>query len=255
MAKGNTANLGGGKVKGGSRFPLYGLATARDWITKLVSKTHIEPQPQGVVFSGVVGSKGPTGEIKISALKQFGLIEGEKTSYNATDLARKINSAPDDEVVSLLRQAALKPPIFKQIFDTFIDDSVSPQKLRQRAADLGVHPDKTESCISIYVQTLEHAKLVSTEGDLIAHISVAEMNSAQEFAKSTSAKDGAPDEMGDDQPSTRDKDEEEDFGAGRPNSRQGSGRAVIHVNVNLDSSLDTDKLAKQLQLLRSYGAL
>jgi hypothetical protein len=34
-----------------------------------------------------------------------------------------------------------------------------------------------------------------------------------------------------------------------------SARSVIQINVTLDSSLDTEKLEKQLSLLRRFGAL
>ena len=34
-----------------------------------------------------------------------------------------------------------------------------------------------------------------------------------------------------------------------------SARSVIHVNVTIDSSLDTEKLEKQLSLLRRFGAI
>lgn len=42
---------------------------------------------------------------------------------------------------------------------------------------------------------------------------------------------------------------------GKGDINPGSARSVIHVNVTLDSSLDTDKLERQLALLRKYGAL
>lgn len=40
-----------------------------------------------------------------------------------------------------------------------------------------------------------------------------------------------------------------------PSEHAPSGRSVIHVNIELDSSLDTEKLQKQLELLRKYGAI
>ncbi|MBB5710186.1 hypothetical protein [Sphingomonas xinjiangensis] len=34
-----------------------------------------------------------------------------------------------------------------------------------------------------------------------------------------------------------------------------SSKAIFHVNVNLDASLDSDKLEKHLALLKRYGAI
>ena|SRR5947207_5442895 len=34
-----------------------------------------------------------------------------------------------------------------------------------------------------------------------------------------------------------------------------SARSVVHVNITVDSSMDTEKLLKQLELLKRFGAL
>jgi hypothetical protein len=47
----------------------------------------------------------------------------------------------------------------------------------------------------------------------------------------------------------------DDEGSSDPATPKGSARAIFHVNVNLDSSLDTEKLQKQLELLKHYGAI
>jgi hypothetical protein len=52
-----------------------------------------------------------------------------------------------------------------------------------------------------------------------------------------------------------DLQEPEDEDSSNPDAEAGSARAVFHVNVSLDSSLDTEKLERQLRLLRKYGAI
>lgn len=117
-----------GGRKGGAIFPRIALKDALVYARKLVSKTHTSPQPRDVIYSGVVGSKTGTGNIRISALKQYGFLIGDnKSNYSAGDLAKQISAAPDEELIQLYRLAALKPMIFKKLFDTFHGDRVTKQ--------------------------------------------------------------------------------------------------------------------------------
>lgn len=248
MAKGKPMPVG--VRKGGTRYPLYSLLEAVPWSRKLVSKTHLGPQPQDVVLAGVVDAKSSTGEIRVSALKQYDLMEGTSKAYQATTLAKAIASAPEDELKALLRQAALHPPVFRGLYETFHGDEVSIAKLRQRASDLTVHPDKVEACVQIYLASLEYAGLLTLVGDKAVHKPV----QAGAVLSSTEPNDTlSDDELGESSEEEPPESEVEDKqeipeGVSRP-------RAVFHVNVNLDASLDTEKLQKQLDLLKKYGAI
>lgn len=132
-----------GGRKGGSVFPRVALNDAIKYARKLVSKTHTSAQPKDVILSGVVGAKTGTGDVRMSALKQYGFLKGDtKSNFFADELAKKIAAAPPEELVPLYRQAMLKPTVFKKLFDTFHGDTISKAKLKQRAADLKVHPDE-----------------------------------------------------------------------------------------------------------------
>jgi hypothetical protein len=160
-----------GGRKGGSTFPRVALTDAIGYARKLVSKTHTAPQPKDVILSGVFGVRGPQGEIRISALKQYGFLKGDvKTNFSADNLAKKIVAAPSEELVPLYRQAMLKPTIFKKLFDTFHGDAVSKAKLKQRAADLKVHPDETSTCVDLYISGMVTACLVIVDGDQVTHL-------------------------------------------------------------------------------------
>jgi hypothetical protein len=212
-----------------------------------VSKTHLGPQPEAIIFASVVDSKTTSGEIRVSTLKQYGLMQGSSKAYDATPLAKAINSAPEEEIDAFIGESALHPPIFKGLFDTFHGDDVTRAKLRQRAADLKVHPEQTEQCVDIYVSTLVFAKLASLDGDKVVHRSAKSAaplqppEEPQDLTEETETRIGEGD-------STLDE-----LDSGDPQSL--SPRAVFHVNVNLDSSLDTDKLERQLALLKRYGAI
>jgi hypothetical protein len=140
-----------GGRRGGAIYPRINLEQAAKYAKRLVSKTHTGPQPSEVIFSGVLDAKGGTGQVRISALKQFGFVKGDaKAGFEASDDAKKMVSAPSDELIAHYRTAALRPKIFKALFDTFHGDNVSRGKLKQRAAALKVHPESVDTCLDNY---------------------------------------------------------------------------------------------------------
>jgi len=251
----------GGK-KGGTMFPRVSLADALIYARKLVSKTHTGPQPRDVILMGVIGSKHDKGELGMSALKQYGLMKGDtKLNFSAEELAKKIAAAPSDEAIPLYRKAALKPAVFKSLFDTFHSDTVSKAKIRQRAHDLKVHPDETGNCVDLYLSSMATAELVVVAGEQVTHVASADATSLA-VAANDGAEGAAMDaaERASEEPSNPPSD-----GSGAEGTEVTSladsrakvpaPRAVFNVNVTLDSSLDIEKLQKQLELLRRYGAL
>lgn len=246
-----------GGRKGGTVFPRVTLSEALTYAKKLVSKTHVGPQPIDIIHSGVVGAKSPTGDVRMSALKQFGLLEGDKQAgFIASEVAKKIVSAPPEDLQQLQQQAALCPKVFRTLFATYHGDVVSRAKLKQRAADLKVHPDETETCIETYVNSLELAGLVSVDGDQVSHIAANNV--------STVAASAIVDGANEDEPNGNDIVDEGDPNASSSTLAEKNGaseetanrpKAVFNVNVTLDSSLDTEKLQKQLELLKRFGAI
>lgn len=254
-----------GGRKGGSTFPRVALKDAIGYALKLVSKTHTTPQPKDVILSGIFGAKGGIGEVRISALKQYGFLKGDvKTNFSADDLAKKVAAAPPEELVPLYRQAMLKPKVFKKLFDTFQGDIVSKAKLKQRAADLKVHPDETSTCVDLYVSGMTIAGLVIVDGDQVNHV-------ASDFATASTAiaaveveLDSINEESGSEEPSEAEDSDGEGAGVAASGANddgkvigtgQSGPRAVFNVNVTLDSSLDIEKLQKQLELLKRFGAI
>ncbi len=261
-AKTDKKKMPKGGRKGGSIFPRIDLEQAVAYAKRLVSKTHTGPQPKDVVYSGVFDVKGATGNERISALKQYGFAEGDaKSGFEASRAAKLMAAAPLEELVKHYRKATLGPKIFKALFDTFHGDKVSRAKLKQRAADLKVHPDKVDACVDNYVSSALLADLIMADGDDYLHVSHADLaaGSAGGGADSddSEGKNLDPDaEIEAD--AERQREEESEHESERDAIDQSDApppRAIFNVNVSLDSSLDTEKLEKQLALLKRYGAI
>jgi hypothetical protein len=240
-----------GGRKGGKIFPHYSLKGALVWADKLVSKTHTAPQPVDVIRAGVVQAKSGVANMRISALRQYGLLQGGSAAINATDLARQIKSAPVEEKATYIKSAALRPDAFKKLFETFHGDAISIARIRQRSSEIGVHPDSAEKCAQLYVETVIFGGLAQREGDIITHHDAALLG--EELQDSTNPADESLEDMNGlelDRPRT-----EAEERLPPPGNSARRGGAAIQININLDSSLDTEKLQKQLELLRRYGAL
>jgi hypothetical protein len=239
--------------KGGTRYPKHSLDQVLPWAQKLVSKTHLSPITQDVLFAGVIGATSSTGEIKASSLKQFGLLEGRSNAYTATDLAKAINRSPEDELGPHLKDAALSPIIFKQLYETFHGDSVAISKIRQRAIELKVHPDLASECVAKYAATLSMAKLGVSDGSSFAHIERGATDASLPHRHELAPEN--PDLTNEDEPTDDASSEETAPTSDISQDDRIAPRAVFQVNVNLDASLDTEKLERQLKLLKQYGAI
>ncbi|MBK7564226.1 MAG: hypothetical protein IPI21_08025 [Propionivibrio sp.] len=112
------------------------------------------------------------------------------------------------------------------------------------------------------------AGLVTVEGEQVKHLASSDVATSSE----TRAEHETDPEMADDELGATDLDESGDNGtsvtengaderevtveahsSGHP--AQSGPRAVFNVNVTLDSSLDIEKLQKQLELLKHFGAI
>jgi hypothetical protein len=243
-----------GGRKGGTQFPRVDLKQAHEYAKKLVSKTHAGAQPEKIILKGVFDRAGPIGRVRASALKQYGLMEGEPTAYQASSLAKQMVAAPPDELRPLLQKACLIPKLFKNLFDTFQNDTVAKAKIRQQAMTLEVHPDTADECVKVFAASLEYASLAQAKDDQLM-IGRLEPKAIQEpeghegpdqegtqLAESTSEtltgeESGSPSELL----------------ATKPKGSATTSPA--RVNIDVDSSMDPEKLEKLLKLLKQYGAI
>ena len=160
-------NVPKGGRRGGTTFPRINLEKALAYGDKLVSKTHTGPLPEATILAGVFENTGGEGQVRVSALKQYGLLKGDKKAYTATELAQSINAAPAEEKSPLVQKAFLSPKLFQEIFTTFQDDTVSRAKIKQRAQALKVHPESADVSVGVFVESAVTAGLGVIEGDSI----------------------------------------------------------------------------------------
>lgn len=257
-----------GGRKGGRIFPRLGLKQALDYSKKLVSKTAVASQPEATILAGVFNNAGTEGKIRLSALKQLGLLEGTAAAYRATQLARDIEAAADEtEKKPLLRRAMLAPKVYREVFSTYQGDPASKAKIRSRVQQLGVHPDLTETCADLFMASAITASLATTDVDGIRLISAtdaaqSEMPEAEGTDSGLRGKE-APRRSN----AAAEMNQEEEHveallpqGGNQPDVSKATAprrrmAADITLNLTVDSSLDGDKLEKQLTLLHRYGLI
>jgi hypothetical protein len=117
-----------GGRKGGTIFPKINLQKALEYSKKLVAKTHVAPQPEDEILSGVFGNSGPEGKVRASALKQFGLMQGDAKAYEASRLAKDIDAALPNERSALLQSAVWR----RSCLTEFLTRSTATQCRRHR---------------------------------------------------------------------------------------------------------------------------
>ena len=263
----------GGK-KGGKQFPRVSLKEAVGYAKKLVSRTFTAAQPRAIIFKGVFNSAGTRGEERASAMRQYGFLDGTNEALTASQAARDLVVAIGDSQKSLLQQACLKPKVFNLLYSTFQGDKASAAQLRQQAVQNGVHPDTSDRCVELFIESALFAGLAAADGDQYQILSA--------ITRTVDPDDGAPNADAPDadiaelDTSVQQPDLPERGAAAtvppvsgttplsaatpQPSPQQPPNgvppaRSVIQINVNLDSSFETEKLEKQLELLRRYGAL
>ncbi|MGD0793241.1 MAG: hypothetical protein ABR920_15850 [Terriglobales bacterium] len=243
-----------GGRKGGALFPKLNLQKALEYSKKLVAKTHTGAQPEDVVLPGVFGNSGPEGKVRASALKQFGLMEGDAKAYHASQLAKDIDAALPDGRPLLLQRALLTAKAFNKIFDTFHGDTVSKAQIAKRAKELEVHPESADECAQLFIDSAITAEAGTMSGDAVALIA----------AGAAAAPAADPNEDDEAQGPERTEDEAAATAKAAAAAKSAAGGNIeparvnkpgLTVNLNVDSSSDPDKLEKQLKLLRDFGVI
>jgi hypothetical protein len=247
--------LMGGR-KGGTTFPRVNLERALQYADKLVSKTHTGALPESTILAGVFGSAGPDGQVRASALKQYGLMEGKRTAYKATELAKAIDAALDGEKLALLQKSLLSSKLFHKIFETYQNDTVSRAKIRQRAQALKVHPDSADECAGIFMDSAVTAGIATVTGDSITLLKAGAITAppaavdddkAGEFELADDPEPAQAGNQGGVAPAPKIDDAQNQAQPSIPT------KSLVNVNLTVDSSSDPEKLEKQLKLLKQFG--
>ncbi|GAB5561390.1 MAG: hypothetical protein SynsKO_30370 [Synoicihabitans sp.] len=242
-----------GGRKGGTTFPRVRLKDAAGYAEKLVSKTHTGTQPDTVILPGVFGASGPSGKVRASALKQFGLLEGTPKAYDSTELAQSIVAAPEEEIRSHLATAFFKVKVFTTLFDTFCDDTVSTARVRQQALKLKVHPDSVNECVELFIGSATDAGLANQSGDDIAFTKtpVEKVSEDQAEAETEEQSEVPPEE---EQTEVVDAELEQEPETGGQSSVTPS-KTKANLEIKIDPSMDPEKLDRLLGVLKKYGQI
>lgn len=107
-------------------YPAISLREAVETVQAIHDKEK-KTQVSGEVMAKAMGYGGLSGpaRAKISALKKYGLVEGdERRGIRVSDLAMRVLFAPNGvEALIPLREAALRPELFKMLYSSFRDGS------------------------------------------------------------------------------------------------------------------------------------
>jgi len=244
-----------GVKRGGTMFPRINLEKAVIYAKKLVARTHNGPQPESVILPGVFGSSTGAGKIRRSALKQFGLLDGDASGYYASQLAKDIAAAPSQECAEKLKTSLLMPPVFKTLFETFQDDETSTARIKQQAMNHRVHIESADECVELFCQSVVYAGLGVRSGDILKlqkgppAVQSADEDIAAEETEEETPDEGLTDAGGvGENPDHPNLPSSSESNAGRGPRRSGT----VNVSINIDPTMDPEKLEKHLKLLRAY---
>lgn len=244
--------------KGGTMYPKVDLERAVEYAKKLISKTNGGEQPKNIILSEVFDSSTWYGEVRLSGTKQYGLVEGNPSGYVASELARKISTASREESPKLLAEACLRPKVFKLLYDKFVNGTISDARIKQQLLNHNVHPDSSDECVALFKNSLVYAGLAKLVDNDILEVQ------PSPFTYSKSHKSGDVNETletGKKSGSFADIsyygienngfDDAQDL---RLKKRYNT-KSNVNVNIEVNPSMDPDKLEQYLKLLKNYGAL
>jgi hypothetical protein len=142
------------------RSPKYPLITITDALAKakVIYQYEKKAKTTAAVVLGHLGYKNATGLAArvLSALQQYGLLDKSDSQYRISEQAFKIfNLTEDDpERARLMREAALKPALFKELLSKYPDDLPSDATLKSY---LVIHKDFNENSVESFFKVFKGA--------------------------------------------------------------------------------------------------
>ena len=153
------------KVTRSPRSPSTPLTDAIEQARKLHSQIgRAKVKPESAVIA--LGYKGLNGAAlsTLGTLSQYGLIDRSGSQVAITPLALKIlHPTGEDQRREALRDAALNPPIFREIQKQY--DQCSVEVLTSHLVQQNFTPDRARKTASIYAENKGFANLSAPNGD------------------------------------------------------------------------------------------
>jgi len=141
-------------------YPTHSLESSIGFAKLVYGKEKMSPAAPEVVAQAI-GHEGLTGPSrgKIAALRQYALMEPTGDNLRLTDLAFRILHAPEEmERAEAIAQAALKPPLFSEIFAEKPDASDESLKYYLRR-EKKFSDDGASRAVKAYRETAAFANL------------------------------------------------------------------------------------------------
>ena len=153
------------------QYPFVNLETALDLLRALYQKVERGAfLPTDAAKAWGFNTVSGMTRSKITALRQYGLIEGKtrgkdaespKLSLRGVALARRNPTVFDKEYLSELQEAALAPPAFREIHD--MPDATDELLQHQLVVEKDFTEDGAKRCIEAYRATIQFANLGKKE--------------------------------------------------------------------------------------------
>lgn len=152
---------------GNTRSPNYPACSLADAVGMLAKfwKQEARTTVPASVAAVAIGYKSLSGPARtgLASLKKYGLLADEKQGMRVSPLALRIlNPVDNDDKIQALREAALRPELFKQLFETHA--SASENALKAHLINtLGFSDIGARTLIKSFKETIEFAKLTDSE--------------------------------------------------------------------------------------------
>lgn len=125
-------------------------------------------------------------------------------------------------------------------------------KLKQQALACDVHPDNAEECVDIFVDSLIYSGLAIKAVDDKIQINPTGVSIEENpIPSDENQEDSELSERHDNQGHAAGKEQLD----GKNHFEKSKGASNINVNIDVDPSMDPEKLEKLLKLLKKYGAI
>jgi hypothetical protein len=113
----------------------------------------------GYKTNAQAGRSGTSGRV-VAALRQYGLLDENDGQFRVSDVGFRIINLPDDaeERTALIRQAALRPQIFRKILAHYQGEVPSDTALKSHLVlNEGFNPDSVDQFIRVFRRTIDIA--------------------------------------------------------------------------------------------------
>jgi hypothetical protein len=149
-------------------YPAFGLSAALEKVRKVYAEDKRTPTTPAVI-AGHLGYKhtdGPGGRA-LSCLRQYGLLEDSAGMLKVSDMAFNLLHLPNDdaEKAQLMKAAALKPNLYRQLHEEYPAGIPSDGTLTSNLIKRGFNPDSTAGLIADFRDTMAVAKVYDVSDD------------------------------------------------------------------------------------------